>query len=191
MPDDDQDLVRHLRHEWRNAFNEGIEIRDKKGYVDSEARSKCERIEVDLNRKTDLLIAAQDAKIKAIAERSSRMPGGMDGGMWMPPPTLGQRIVDSDEFKSCGFQGKFSIQIAVKARIRGEAKGTTPLSHPAGVGGVSGTPVASGVVTSGIAPTAMAPGTIVSGGTIQIIPPTGAYPIFPQRMGIIPQMFPP
>src|SRR5262245_57153150 len=120
---DDMEFVRKLRHEWRNAFNEGMEIRDKKGYVDNECRSKMDRIDGELNKKMDQLIAGQDAKIKALAERSSRMPGAGGGAYFdHTPPGLGQMIVESDEFKSCTFQGKFALQIAIKGRIRGEAK---------------------------------------------------------------------
>lgn len=189
MPDDDVALVQQLRREWINTVHEGIEIRDKKGYVDSECRSKMDRIDLDLNKKMDALIAAQDAKhaaaeakMNSLMQRSSRPPGG-DGGLWMPPATLGQRIVESDEFKACSFQGKFTIQMTIKSRIWGESKSTAPVAHPQGGGASAG--------GTGISPMAMAPGTIVSGGTIQIVPPVGAYPIFPMRMGIVPQMFPP
>lgn len=209
MPDDDLELVRQLRVEWRNAFEEGMQIRDRKGYVDSEAREKAERVEVKLNRKTDELIASQSkrlddqqAQIKGLMERASRPPGG--GGMpaLYAPPSVGEQFVSTDEFRNCNFSGKFHVQASIKTRIRpdffkaaggmGVPGGTYPSSTTHGgvaPGLPGGPPLAS--TQSGVVPAASPPGVIVQGGITQIVPPAGAYPIFPYRFGIIPQAFPP
>jgi Phage capsid family len=166
MPVDPEDLelIRQLRVEWRSAFQEGIDIRDKKGYVDSEAREKCQRIDTELNKKTDEVIAAQnkrideqDIKIKGLMERSSRPPGAGGGGT-AQDTSLARMLVESEQFKGCSFTGRFQMQVTLKTRIRPDLKQV---------------------------------GTIVTGGTTQIIPPVGAYPIFPYRVGLVPQQFPP
>jgi HK97 family phage major capsid protein len=162
---DDMELMRGLRHEWKTAWEEGQKIRDEQGYVDSEARQKCNRIEVDMNKKHDEMVATysrraddQDAKIKALMERSSRAPGA--GGPALPEmKSLSQQVVESDGFKSCTWNGRFQMQTTIKGRLRPDAmKAAT---------------------------------TIVEGGPTGIVPPAGAYPIFPYRVGLIPQRFAP
>src|SRR5262249_16147202 len=112
---DDLELIRELRVEWRKAFEEGMELREKKGFVDSEARTKCERIEKDLNDKTDAHIAAltkrvddTDVRVKGLMERSSRPPGA-EGGLIAPATSFAEKIVQSDAWKNCTFNGRFQM----------------------------------------------------------------------------------
>jgi HK97 family phage major capsid protein len=162
------ELLHQLRKDWRDAFDEGIAIRDKKGYVDSEARDKCQKIDKDMNNLVDTIIAGQgkriddlEGKVRGIAERSSRAPGM--AGLGLPESkSVGQQFVESESFKVAvnnKFGGKFSITATFKARFRpDQTKAAT---------------------------------TIVEGPPLTITPGSvGAYPIFPYRVGLIPQPFP-
>jgi HK97 family phage major capsid protein len=159
------EFMRQLRHEYKTTWEEGQRIRDEKGYVDSDAREKCERLDVEMNKKHDEMVALytkradeQDAKIKALMERSSRAPGS--GGPGLPEAkSLSQQVVESDGFKNCTWNGRFAMQTTIKGRLRPDAmKAAT---------------------------------TIIEGGPTQIVPPAGAYPIFPYRVGLVPQRFAP
>jgi HK97 family phage major capsid protein len=161
---DDMELMKALRVEYKNAWEEGQKIRDQKGYVDSEAREKCDRVEKDMNAKHDEMAAKygkrmddQDERIRGLMERSSRAPGS--GGGLPELKTLGQQVVESDQFKNMQWNGRVQMQTTIKGRLRPDfTKAAT---------------------------------TIIEGGPTQITPPVGAYPIFPYRVGLIPQMFPP
>lgn len=215
-PHDDLELMRKLRAELRIAYAEGQEIRDKKGYVDSEAREKYQRIEKDLNNITDVVLVKQNSqindqntritdlegKVKSQGERLSRAPGS-NGGAVMPYfdfKTLGQQICETEEFQRFAKGGgRNKIEISIKSRIRpGFSKANVPTGSHAGVpagavpaGAVPGALAGTAVAADGTIVPAAAGSTIVSGGITQIIPPAGAYPIFPYRVGLIPQMFPP
>jgi HK97 family phage major capsid protein len=158
----DLELVRELRVEWRKSFEEGMEQYAKKGFVDAEARAKCEKTDAALITITDKVIAdqqkqieSQGVQIKELGARISRPPGGM-GDLALPDmKTLGQRFIESDNFKNAQFSGKFQIQSGfTKTRII--RKAVTP---------------------------------IIEGGQTTITPPVGAYPIFPQRVGLIAQQY--
>ncbi len=124
LPTEDQELIRQLRTEWANTVKEGIEIRDKKGYVDETCRAKAEKLDAELNKKVDEGLAAQakrldeqDAKIKTFGERLSRPPGsGGDPGT--TEKGLGAKVVEHDAYKNATFSGRFTIQIGLtKTRI--------------------------------------------------------------------------
>jgi HK97 family phage major capsid protein len=161
----DLELIRQLRAEWKTVFTEGIATRDQKGYTDSDAREKLEKIDTKLNTLTDTVIAGQaksitdlEGKVKGLAERSSRLPGGGPGLNEFK--SLAQRVVESDQFKACTWNGRINMQTTIsKTRIRPDYT--------------------------------KAVGTIVEGGQTTITPPVGAYPIFPYRVGLIPQRFAP
>jgi len=157
---DEMELIRKLRAEWRVNWGELFEEQNKKGFTDPTARAKLDKIDTDLNAKTDAQIAAQqkrldeqDAKIRAFGERGSRPPGGGGGNGDEVFKSLGQKFVESEMFKAAQFTGRFHIQVSLpKTRIK-------------------------------------AVGTIIEGGPTVITPPAGAYPIFPRRVGLIPQRF--
>src|SRR5215472_5464106 len=157
---DDLEVIQRLRKEWMDTLREGIAIRDQKGYTDSEAREKLDRIDAAMNKGFDEM----EARYKSLAERQSRMPGTIGGGgqLALPqaPLTLSEMVVASDQFKQASFNGRINMQVTLKGvRLRpGATKAAT---------------------------------TIIEGGSIDITPPAGAYPIFPYRVGVIPQAFPP
>jgi HK97 family phage major capsid protein len=165
VENEDLELIRKLRVEWRKSFDENIAQVKAEGFVDAEARSKCAKIETDLNAKTDAAIAAvtkradeQDARIKLYGERGSRPPGAGDDGPMIK--TLGAKFIESEQFKACQWAGKFQVQAGLtKTRIKD------------------------------IASALLRKTTITEGGATTITPPVGAYPIFPRRMGLIEQRF--
>jgi HK97 family phage major capsid protein len=171
---DDMELIRKLRAEWRTNWGELFEEQNKKGFVDPLAREKLGKIEAELNTKTDAQIATQSkriddqqkliddqgAKLKAFGERLSRPPGSLGGDDGPLVKTIGQKFIETDNFKNAQFSGRFQIQAGLtKTRI-------TDIMRKA-------------------------VGTIVTGGATTITPPVGAYPIFPRRMGLVPQQFTP
>ena len=130
----DLELVRELRVEWKKSIDEAIDQRDKKGVVDIEARDKVTKTDARLIEVTDKIIVAQQkqideqkavidehtVKLKAYGERLSRPPGsgGPDDGLHLVK-SLGQRVVESENFKNAQFAGKFTIQVGMtKARIK-------------------------------------------------------------------------
>jgi HK97 family phage major capsid protein len=178
---DDLEVLRQLKREWMDTLKQGIAIRDERGYTDSECREKLDRLDSAMNQKHDELVIRftkqtedYDGKIKALMERSSRLPGS--GGPLVPQfKTLAQQVVETDQFKQCSFTGRFNMQTTLKTRIRPDY-----------------TKAAGGALGGGMGPTPLATAsTIIEGGITTITPPAGAYPIFPYRVGVIPQHFPP
>jgi HK97 family phage major capsid protein len=152
-----------------DTLKEGMAIRDSKGYTDSECREKLERLDGAMNKRFDDM----ESRMKSFAERQSRPPGtGSQLALPSAPPTISEMVVGSDQFKQASFNGRVNFQITLKGvRLR-----------PGGFKAGGGLPV----------PTPLAgAGTITEGGPIVITPPAGAYPIFPYRVGVIPQAFPP
>jgi HK97 family phage major capsid protein len=169
---DELELLRKLRAEWSTNWHQQFDEQAKKGFVDPLAREKLDRIETDMNAKTDAQIAVQakrideqqkliedqGSKLKAFGERLSRPPGSGGGDGEPIVKSLGQKFIDSEAFKSAQFTGKFQIQVGMtKTRIQD-------------IGRKAAT-------------------TIVSGGATTITPPVGAYPIFPRRVGLVSQQF--
>jgi len=162
---DDIELLKQIRVEWRALLEECTRQRDLKGYVDTEAREKLDRLDKAMNEKVDTIQAKQTAhieeqnrQIKGLMERSSRPPGS--GSLLLEAPkSIAQQVVETDQFKSCSWNGRFTMQTTLKARIRPDmTKAAT---------------------------------TIIEGGPTVITPPVGNYPIFPYRVGLIPQQFTP
>lgn len=158
---DDVAILQTLKAEFMKTLEEGIKIRDTKGYTDSECREKLERIEADQKQfRTDLMTKFNDheAQMKTIAQRTSRPPGS--GGNGLPEiKGIAQMVVESDGFKACTFNGRFQMQATVKARLKPDMmKAAT---------------------------------TIIEGGPTVITPPVGGFPIFPYRVGLIPYQYPP
>jgi len=164
---EDAAILQKLRGEWVETVKEGIATRDAKGYTDSEAREKVERLDAAMIKKHDELTAQLtgaltkvgdlENQLKAVAQRSSRPPGSGPGSMELK--SLAQQVVETDQFKACSFNGRFAMQSTVKGRLR-------PDYTKAGT-------------------------TIIEGGPTVITPPVGGIPIFPYRHGLVPQPFPP
>jgi HK97 family phage major capsid protein len=170
MSPDDLAVIQQLKKQFMETLDEGIRIRDTKGYTDSECREKLEKTETAMKEFREK-VAAQftdvEKTITGIAQRTSLPPGAAGAAVPNSAKTLGQLVVESDSFKACNFLGNFKMQANIKGRIRPDyTKAGTP------------TPLVT-------------PTTIVEGGPIAITPPAGSYPIFPYRVGLIPQMFPP
>src|SRR5215472_5028936 len=112
---DDLEVIQRLRKEWMDTLREGIAIRDQKGYTDSEAREKLDRIDAAMNKGFDEM----EARYKSLAERQSRMPGTIGGGgqLALPAPaplTLSEMVVESDQFKQASFHGRINMQVTLK-----------------------------------------------------------------------------
>jgi len=136
---------------------------------------KIEKLEADLAKKHDALVALQqektnlearvtelDGKFRLFMEKSSRPPGSGGPAVIEPPPNWARLAVESDAFKGASWNGNFKVSTTVKSRIRG-------MNLKA------------------------APPTITEGPPIVITPPgapASGYPIFPYRVGLIPQPFP-
>jgi HK97 family phage major capsid protein len=178
IDNEELELIRKLRFEWKQDITANIKQAKAEGFVDPEAREKAGKVEKDLNTHSDAAAAASaaaaaaikrcddlDAKVKLYGERSSRPPGAGAGEDGVLVKSLGAKFVESDQFKNCQFSGRFQIQTGLtKTRIKDIMAGI--LGRKA--------------VT-----------TIAEGGATTITPPVGAYPIFPRRMGLIPQQFAP
>lgn len=158
---EDVAIIQTLKGEFTTVLNEGIRIRDTKGYTDSECREKLDKVDGAMVKfREDVLAKYTDmeTQMKAIALRSSRAPGS--GGMGLPEQKgIAQLVVETDPFKNCTFNGRFQMQTTVKGRLRPDyTKAAT---------------------------------TIIEGGPTTVTPPVGGFPIFPYRVGLIPQQYPP
>ena len=91
MPTEQQEEVRRVRALMVDAATEVQEARDKKGYEDADARARLAKLEPELNKLTDALIASQQAerelkatvqelegKHRLIMERMSKAPAPGD-----------------------------------------------------------------------------------------------------------------
>lgn len=159
---EDIEAMQTLRREWAEVIRKGIEIRDTKGYIDTECRARADKMEADLAKMhTDIgaRVADLEKSKAAMMERLSRPPGAGGNSVTLATPSMMKMFTESEAFKSAQFNGKFNISATLNIRaIRPEQS--------------------------------KAVGPIVEGGIIGMTPPAGSYPIFPVRVGLIPQVFP-
>jgi HK97 family phage major capsid protein len=168
----DLELVRELRAEWRKSFEEGMQQERKKGFVDDEARSKCTRIDERLIKVTDEVIATQAKRIDEQAKRIDDQDAKLRafGERLTRPPGAGAddglHLVKSLGQRFIEADNFKNAQFQGKFQIQVGLTKTRikDLSHKA---------------------------TIAEGGATTITPPAGAYPIFPRRIGLVPQQFAP
>ncbi len=167
---DEMELIRKLRAEWRTNWGELFEEHSKKGFVDPLAREKLGKIETDLNTKTDVQIAAQAKRIddqqKLIDDQGTKLKAFGERLSRPPGSGLGE---DGALIKSLG--NKFiDAENFKNAQFSGKFQ------------------IQVGLTKTRITDR-KAVGTIVTGGATTITPPVGAYPIFPRRMGLIPEQY--
>lgn len=166
----DLELVHEMRAETQKAWNEAFEQQNKKGFVDPEARAKFTKCDERLNEITDKVIAGQqkqiDAQGKRIDEQETRIKAY--GERLSRPP--GGGIGDEGLSIVKGLGQRF-----VEADNFKNAQFTGKFQ------------IQVGLTKTRIGRKAVTP--IVEGGATTITPPVGAYPIFPQRVGLVPQQY--
>ena len=166
---DDIEFLKKLRVEWKNCYDECCRQRDAKGYVDAELREKCAKLDQAMNERVDKISATQAAHAATIDEQQKQIKGLMERSS-RPPGSGGPGLLEAPKslaqqvVESEAFKNcQWNGRIHVQTTIKGRLR-----------------PDATKAAT-----------TIIEGGPTVITPPVGAYPIFPYRVGLIPQQFPP
>ena len=162
---DDLELIRKMRVDWRKGIDDAMTERDKKGYVDSETRERVGKLETALNNCTDVMIAAQTKRI----DEQEKIIKAIGERTSRPPG--GGNGLDAPQVKSLG--RKFvETENFKNAQFSGKFQIQSALTKTR----------ITDIMRKAV-------GTIVTGGATTITPPVGAFPIFPRRMGLIPEQY--
>ncbi len=171
MPEtEEMELFRRLRIEWMKDWNTGVAQLKAEGFVDPDIKSKLPKIETTMTEIVEKVTATQKAQVdqgKLIEEYGPKIKAIAERTS-RPPGSGGDG--GFGDFKSVGHR-------FIEAENFKNAQFTGKFA------------IQVGMQKTRLHQKALVP--IVEGGATTITPPVGAYPIFPRRMGIVPQQYAP